>query len=168
MNKLKHYTIIGIVLTLITGTLMHFTYEWSGNNPIVGLISPVNESTWEHMKLVFFPMLFYSFYMKNKLKNEYPCISSAMNFGILLGTLLIPTIFYTYSGILGYNLLILDIATFAISVLISFYAIYKFSLSCQLEKYQIQLRLIVLFFALCFVVFTNTPPNIGIFSDPNK
>lgn len=42
----------------ILGTLLHFTYEWSQNNAIVGLFSAVNESTWEHLKLLFFPMFF--------------------------------------------------------------------------------------------------------------
>lgn len=39
----------------ILGVLLHFTYEWSGDNPAVGLFSAVNESTWEHLKLIFFP-----------------------------------------------------------------------------------------------------------------
>lgn len=168
LNKLKLYTIIGIIFTLITGTLMHFAYDCLGNNLIVGLISPVNESVWEHMKLIFFPMLFYSIFMNKQIKNEYPCVTSAFSFGILLGTLLIPAIFYSYTKILGYNLLILDIATFAISTLISFYTIYKLTLSCQLGKFQIPFKLIVLFFTLLFIIFSYAAPNIDIFIDPTR
>lgn len=168
MNKLKCYTIAGILFTLIIGTLSHFTYKWSDNNRIVGLIFPVNESVWEHMKLIFFPMLLYSFYASKKLKNEYPYISSALNFGISLGTLLIPIIFYTYSGILGYNTLILDIGTFAISVILAFYAVYKLSLSYRLHKFKIPLKLMILLFATCFMVFTYATPSIGIFIDPTN
>lgn len=164
MNKLKCYTIWGIIFVLIIGTLMHFTYEWSGSNPIVGLFSPVNESIWEHMKLVFFPTFLYSLFMNKQLRNEYPCVASSLCFGILLGTLLIPIIFYTYTGILGYNLLILDIGTFAISVIISFFAIYKFTLSCYLEEAAIILSIIVFAFMLCFIVFTYAPPQVGIFT----
>lgn len=29
----------------VLGVLLHFTYEWSGDNPIVALFSAVNEST---------------------------------------------------------------------------------------------------------------------------
>ena len=64
MNKLKCYTIAGAVFVLIAGTVSHFVYEWSGNRPAVGLFFPVNESVWEHMKLVFFPMLFYALAVK--------------------------------------------------------------------------------------------------------
>ena len=47
-------TIARILSVSLLGTLLHFTYRWSGRNP---LIAPVNESVWEHMKLLFFPML---------------------------------------------------------------------------------------------------------------
>lgn len=168
MNHLKRYTIYGIIFTFITGTLLHFTYEWSGNNHIVGYLSAVNESIWEHMKLVFFPMLFYSFYMNHKLKNEYSCVTSSLLFGILLGTLLIPVIFYVYSGILGRNLLILDISTFIICVLISFSAVYKLSSSCLLKNYPVLLKFLVFLSAVCFLVFTYNHPEFGIFADPAK
>ncbi len=46
-----------ILFVIVLGTLMHFMYNWSGKHPFAGLIAPVNESVWEHMKLLFFPML---------------------------------------------------------------------------------------------------------------
>ena len=41
----------------VLGVLLHFTYEWFGDNAVVGLFSAVNESTWEHLKLLFFPIM---------------------------------------------------------------------------------------------------------------
>ena len=55
MNPLKSNIIKGILFVSIAGTLAHFVYEWSNNNYILGFFFPVNESTWEHMKLFFFP-----------------------------------------------------------------------------------------------------------------
>lgn len=166
MNKLKHYTIIGIIFVLITGTLSHFIYEWSGNNFILGFIFPVSESTWEHMKLCFFPMLAYSLFMNKQLKQDYPCITSASFFGVLLSAALIPVIFYTYSGILGQNFLTLDIATFAISVLLAFAAVYRLTVSCRIQKYESLLKILVLAVAVLFFVFTIFPPDAGIFANP--
>lgn len=165
MNTLKKYTIIGIIFVLITGTISHYIYEWSGNNPVLGLFFPINESIWEHMKLLFFPMLLYSFYMNKKLKTEYPCVTSSLLFGILFGTLVIPVIYYTYSGILGYHTTVLDIATFAVSVLLAFCFVYKLTISCTVADYLEQLKLLVVFLAVCFFVFTYYPPDIGIFAD---
>ena len=56
-EKIKRFHIISFLLVSILGTLLHFTYEWSGENTFVGFFSAVNESTWDHLKLIFFPML---------------------------------------------------------------------------------------------------------------
>lgn len=163
MNKLKLYTIIGIIFVLITGTISHFVYEWSGNNFILGFFFPVNESTWEHMKLCFFPMLLYSFFMNRQLRQEYPCIIPASLAGVLLSTALIPVIFYTYSGILGKNYLVLDIATFTLSTLIAFFCTYRLALTCRLKAYTKLLKFLVLVTAMLFFVFTLYPPDINLF-----
>ena len=47
------YELAGIVFTVIIGTMLHFTFELSGNQPVVGVFSAVNESVWEHLKLGF-------------------------------------------------------------------------------------------------------------------
>ena len=56
-SKLVKWQIGVIVFSLIVGTLLHFTYEWSGENKFIASFSAVNESVWEHLKLVFYPML---------------------------------------------------------------------------------------------------------------
>jgi len=168
MNKLKCYTIIGILFVIIAGTLSHFIYKWSGQNFILGFLFPVSESTWEHMKLCFFPMLIYSLFMAKRIKYPYPCVTSALLFGILLGTFLIPVIFYTYTGILGKNYLVLDIATFILSIILAFIAAYRLTLSCKMNSYTYWLGLAILVMAVCFFVFTYLPPDIGLFIAPTK
>ena len=140
MKGLKQYIITGIVLVSVLGTFLHFAYDLSGNNFFVALFTPVNESIWEHTKLIFFPMLLYSLYLNKKLKAEYPCISSAMLFGSLLGVLLIIVLFYTYSGIIGYHVAFVDIAIFYISVIASFYVAYKLTLSCKAQDFVVVLQ----------------------------
>ena len=152
MKQLKRCIIIGTIFVLICGTLSHFFYEWSNDNRIIGLFSPVNESVWEHMKLVFFPMLFYSIIAFQSLKNTWPCITSALPSGILTGTLLIPVIFYIYSGLLGKNYLVLDILTFIISVLTGFYVIYKLTVSCKAQKYTWLLWIVTSIFMILFFI----------------
>lgn len=166
MNQLICYTISGIIFVSLLGTLSHFFYDWSGKNPAAGLFSPVNESVWEHIKLLFFPMLLYSIFMSKRLKGIYPCISSSLLFGILLGSALIPVIFYTYTGILGYNLLAFDIMTFIISVIIAFFAVYKLTLSCKAENKELLFKTAVFIMAAAFFLFTYFPPEIGLFQEP--
>lgn len=166
MKHLKHYTIIGIIFVIIAGTLAHFLYDWTGNNPIVGLFTPINESVWEHMKLLFFPMLLYSLIMILKFHRKYSCITSALCFGILVGAFLIPLFYYTYTFILNKNVFILDIGTFIASIVIAFWLSYKLTLSCRLESYTSLLCIMVCLLFACFLAFTYRPPNITIFQDP--
>lgn len=166
LKQLKKSLIPGAVFVMAAGTMAHFVYEWSGRNPLVGLFTPVNESTWEHMKLLFFPMLAASYFISRKLKPLYPCISSALALGILLGTFMIPALFYTYTGILGFHLLVLDIFTFLLSVAFAFYVVLKVTPSCLTGPYASVLMNLLILLAACFLVFTVFPPDLGLFAVP--
>ena len=168
MNTLKKYMIKGTIFVLITGVISHFVYEWSGNNRLVGLFFPTNESVWEHMKLCFFPMLIASFYLNQKLASDYPCVTSSLLFGVSLSTYLIPVLFYTYSGILGYHIALLDISTFFVSVILSFIVVYKLTMSCRVASYTQFFKLLIFITAICFFLFTYQPPGLGIFVAPGR
>ena len=165
MNSLKLFCILGAIVTIIFGVISHFVYEWSGNNFFAGLFFPVNESTWEHMKLLFFPMFAYAFIAGKWVEEEYPCIYNAMFIGILAGLALIPTIFYTYTGILGFNVDWMNIALYVISVLTAYYVVYRAAHKCK-EKDSKVLRYVMYALILAFMVFTVYPPNLGIFVSP--
>lgn len=156
----------GILFVLITGSLAHFLYGWSRNNLIIGLFSPVSESIWEHMKLIFFPMAVYSCFMFFSCRNTYPCIASSLCLGNLTGTLLIPVFFYAYSTILGRDVFILDIITFFLSTLIAFYIVYKYTLPRLQRKYAIIIYGLTAVMLLCFLLFTYQPPSLPIFANP--
>lgn len=168
MKYLKRYTIIGMIFVIIAGTLAHFLYDWTGSNHIVGLFTPINESIWEHMKLLFFPMLLYSLMMILRFQRKYPCVTSALCFGILVGAFLIPLFYYAYTSILGKNIFILDISAFILSIVIAFWLSYKLTLSCRLESYISLLCIMVCILFICFLVFTYHPPDIIIFQDPTN
>ena len=54
-KKLLYREISGLVFVLTAGTLLHFVYEWAGESTVAAIFSTVSESTWEHLKLLFFP-----------------------------------------------------------------------------------------------------------------
>lgn len=165
MNDLKKHLFVGAGLVSVLGTILHFIYELSGNNPFVGLFVPINESIWEHLKLIFFPMLLFSILSK-KQKSSYSSFGSAVNLGTLVGTFLIPVLFYTYSGALGFNTAIIDILIFYVSVAAAFYTIWRFTPTSRIVSYQKPLKLAVLLLGIAFVVFTVFPPNIALFKEP--
>lgn len=163
MEKLKSYMIKGTIFVVVLGTASHFLYDLTKGNPIIGFFTPVSESVWEHMKLVFFPMLLYSLYSIPTLRKKYPCIISAYASGILIGTLLVPVIFYTYSGILGRNFLILDIGTFLLCVLLAFFSTYHFTQNCRMQNQTVLLCTAVLILFITFIFFSYHTPDIALF-----
>lgn len=166
-EKIKRFHIISFILVSILGVLLHFTYEWSGENTFVGFFSAVNESTWEHLKLIFFPMLLTTvigYFYIGKENEKYICGRVK---GILAGIIFIISFFYTYTGVLGENIAIIDIASFFIGVIIAELVSYNI---INLKDYNCNknisgLSLILLL--ICFIIFTYNAPNLGIFKDPN-
>lgn len=165
-KRLFHYFITGAVFVSVLGTLSHFFYEWSGGNRLIGCFAPVNESTWEHIKLLFFPMLLYTLFAGFRSRREYSCVVPALNAGNLLGSALIPVIFYTYSGILGKDNMIMDILTFYLSVAAAFWAAFKLTLRRRILPYDRILKFCVLTLMLLFILFTFFPPEIALFHSP--
>ena len=165
MKSLKWFCVIGAVVTIALGIVSHFVYDWTGGNFFVGLFFPVNESTWEHMKLLFFPMFTFAMVAGKKVEKEYPCINNAMFTGILVGLMLIPTIFYTYSGILGFNVDWVNIALYVISVVVSYYVVYRVAEKCTKGDIRV-LRYVMYAFLLAFMFFSVYPPKLGLFVSP--
>ena len=156
----------GFAVTSLGGTILHFLYEWLGEATWIAPFSGVNESTWEHMKLLFWPMFLFaivqSFFFRDR--EDFWCVKLR---GITLGLLLIPTLFYTYNGVIGKSPDWLNIAIFFICAAIAYIyetqQFHKTITACK--KPRIAAALLVLI-AVFFVLFTFLTPEIGIFKDP--
>lgn len=166
MKHLNYAFRFGALFVIVTGTLAHFLYDWCNNTAVVGLFTPVNESIWEHMQLLFFPMLLYAFLLIWRLKPTYPGIPSALYAGILAGTALIPLFFYSYTAVLGKDCFVLDLSTFFVSIFIAFWLSYRFTLSKKMCRYTTLLRWLVCILFILFMLFTYSPPALKIFEDP--
>ena len=167
MNKknLFLYEIISTLFIIFLGFLFHFIYEWSNNNVLISIFSPVNESIWEHLKLLFFPTLITiiigSFIFKHEYKN-YLCNKTC---GLIIGMFFIVVFFYTYSGIIGRNIALIDISSFIVATLITEIYSYRNILNNkECNKYLATISLII--FIFLFILFTYKTPLIGLFKDP--
>lgn len=165
-KKLRFYTIIGVIFVSIVGSILHFAYDFLGQNFFVGLFTPTSESTWEHMKLFFFSNLLYVPIFYYALKQKYPCALTASLSGVLAGTFIIPVLFYTYSGILGFNTAIIDILIFYFGAFVSLITANKLSKDNSVCTYSLTIILAVIVLAFLFLIFSYNPPNLGIFAEP--
>lgn len=160
--------IIAFFVIGIAGTLGHFVYKWSGNFKLLGYIFPVSESTWEHLKLLFFPAIIYfiiSYYRtESKPKNFFPALAISVSCGMSL----IVTIFYTISGVLGFNLGFVNIGIYFIGVIAT---ICKMNKIIKSGKYSSKNALVVsmlylIVMTLLFILFSYNPPKLGVFKIP--
>ena len=160
------WQLMGFALTSLGGTILHFLYDWLGEANCIAPLSGVNESTWEHMKLLFWPMFMFAI-LQSFFFREYKDFWCIKLRGILLGLLLIPIIFYTYNGAISKSPGWLNIAIFFISAAVAY--VYETRLFKGKKVPCISPKLA--FFSLCilaalFIIFTFNPPKIGIFMDP--
>lgn len=126
MNKrYKKITGLGILWTIVLGTLSHFFYQWSHENILIGLFYPVNESVWEHLKLLFFPALTYMFIEQKAMGKAMPGLFGKNLLGIFAGLLVMPLLFYGYTAFSGKSILLVDIGIFCVCVLLTFLLHYE-------------------------------------------
>ena len=124
-DKFIKAQIIVIFFSLILGTLLHFTYEWSGRNLFVASFSAVNESVWEPLKLAFFPMIIAAIIEYFFVKDEVNNYVEAKTIGIFTAISFIVVLFFTYSGIIGTSIIVIDILIFIASIILGEYVAYK-------------------------------------------
>ena len=93
-KHLFFWELAGFVFTGAAGTLLHFVYEWSGGSVLAAAFSAVNESTWEHMKLLFFPLFLFSMVQFCLMGRNYPNLPAVRAVSTLTGLALIPVLPY--------------------------------------------------------------------------
>ena len=156
----------GFALVTFGGTILHFLYDWTGGNSLVSPFSGVNESTWEHMKLLFWPLFAFALVQRLFFREEraFWCIKLAQ---ILLGLTLIPVLFYTYNGAFGPSPDWVNISIFYLCAALVFLfdrrAFKREKLQCPHPRLALAAICLI---GVLFVVFTYAPPQIPLFRDP--
>ena len=161
------WQVAGFVFAAVLGTLLHFLFDWSGQKAVVGLFSPVNESIWEHMKLLYYPALLFAVLecgFWGGAVEQFWCVKLA---GLLFGLALIPVLYYTYTGALGVergwlNIIIFFLAAGAVYWLET--RLLALTPACLCPP-ALCLGAIILIGA-AFAVLTFSPPKWPLFADP--
>jgi len=158
----------GFAAATFGGTILHFLYDWTGNSLWISPFSGVNESTWEHMKLLYWPLFLFALVQRPFFRQHgnYWCVKRN---GVLLGLGLIPVLFYTYNGIFGESPDWINIAIFYIAAALVFLyerkAFRKDRLLCKAPLFAFAA---VCLLGVLFVIFTFAPPQIPLFRDPHS
>ena len=158
----------GFAAATFGGTILHFLYDWTGNSLWISPFSGVNESTWEHMKLLFFAMLFFSVVQVCVMGRNYPNLPAVRTVSVITGLLLIPILFYSYTGALGVRISWVNIAIFYVSALCAFLLDFSLLRKGRLSAPWQQVAGLAVLWALAFafVWFTFRPLPFPLWQDP--
>ena len=158
---------LGFLFTAVAGTLLHFLFDWTGGRETVALFSAVNESIWEHLKLLFYPMVVFAvveYFLWGRNAESFWCIKLI---GILIGLVGIPVVYYTYTGALGIRADWVNIVLFFLTAGIVYRTETKLFLrefTCPSGKKTAMVLLCLI--GVLFTVFTFLPPRVPLFQDP--
>lgn len=109
--NVKRWEWMGVPVCFGLAVLLHHAYDWSGQAFAVGLFAPVNESVWEHSKLLVIPFLLWQLVVglaaRPPMRTFLPAVAAA---AWAMAAAMIA-FFYVYSGVLGKNILAVDIVS---------------------------------------------------------
>ena len=166
-KKAETTLFFSFIISVILGTLFHFAFEYTGGNQILGAFVPINESIWEHLKLILLPSIIVGimeYFIFGRHSKGY---FGAKGISTLIGMLFLLVGYYTYSGIIGADLPIVNIFLFivgaAITSTLTYFLTFKTNFS---DKESIIGILIITVLLIAFMNFTFNPPMLELFRDP--
>jgi len=165
-NTILRLEIGGAVFAFFFGSVMHFVYEWCGNSPVAGFFCPVNESTWEHLKMIYWPIVAWGIMEYFIYGKEKPGFFTAKAAAIYIAPVTIVVTFYGYLWMFSENSLLYTIFIFGLAAALAYIASYKITISAANSGIVRIVSIILIILSLImFSFFTFFPPENFLFLD---
>lgn len=155
----KRQLIITWLAALLAGFVLHFLYQWQPN-AVTALFAPVNESLWEHVKLIFWPFL-----------GAALILNQGRPGGIRPWLLVLPLLCalllalgWVYNVTLGGEALWVNIAIYMLVMTLGFWLATRFSGPFKGVKWMLPIAAVIAL-ALMIGWFTLYPPELPLFRD---
>ncbi|HEX6250024.1 MAG TPA: DUF6512 family protein [Gemmatimonadaceae bacterium] len=163
---LKRRVAASTLVVVVLGVLLHFAWEWSNESPVVAVFAATSESTWEHLKLAFWPALWLA-PIQRWLYGRPPGWLMATAIRTLVPPAVIIGLFYGYTSILDTNYLALDIGTFVAAVLTGEYAGHSVIDRHLTRATRSGVLVLLAISVTAFSILTFHPPSWFLFEDPH-
>lgn len=166
-DKLFFYELIGIPITFILASLLHFSYIWSNGAMWSIVVGAVNESVWEHVKIIALSYITWAIIEIIILLPPIRTFITAKVVGLYFLIVSIPLFFFSYTHFTQKSILSVDISSSLVFITIANIISYLLSTrSNNLFKYfNVAIGFLILFFVM-LMIFTLFPPEIKLFQDP--
>lgn len=155
------------LIVICAGSLLHFAWEWSGRDAFVAIFAATNESTWEHLKLAFWPALLITPFQR-AIYGTYPGWLPATAIRCLLPSFLIVAMFYGYTALLGGHHLAADLAIFALAIFAGEFLGHAALARRVGSKVRAAAAAVIVLATALFSTLTFRPPDFFLFRDPSS
>lgn len=161
----KKFLLAGAI-AIAAGAALHFLYA-AIPNPLTALVSPVNESVWEHLKLLFWPMLLTGFFLARGTNDRYALWSGVFAAELLMPLFLLGAYYLLKCGFDAVSLP-LDVALYVVTMALGYLIAFRVFKSGKLEKVAAWLLVPVILYGASLLLFTFAAPQVGVFLPPTE
>lgn len=161
------FIILSAAFAFGLASVFHFAYNWLDKNFFAGLFFPVNESVFEHLKLILYPLtivwiLFYRMIDLPEHLNKYQ-IFTGIFISVCICTWLVLSIYYILSGGFKIENDIINISGLLIGMLLGQFISSHILVRCRIPVWVgVLCGLLLLGMGICFAYFSVSPLNIPI------
>lgn len=168
LSRPEKWILAGIPALFAIGSGMHFLYQLLGESPIVGAFAPVNESIWEHEKLLVLPLilwwlLYERIHGRQREIEKHRWYAGALS-ALLAALAAMPFFYYFYTSAFGAEFVWADVlillAALFLGQLLGLHIVRR-SRGMH-PAFVLTLFLLIL---LAFALLTFFPPHIPLFRD---
>ncbi len=157
-HKISKRMLVAFVLTTLAGVCLHFLYDLIPCT-VTALFSPVQESIWEHLKVIYWPYLAAMFIVTGKAGRGK---RGNWLFSLLVISVAMLIIGYVYHISLGGSSTVFDIGLYVVLMAVGFF------LPGQLGEtagHSAPIFFLSVLLGVAIVLFTFLPPDHILFSD---
>jgi len=152
--------LFGWVVVSCVGSASHFLYKWLGCISFIELFVAVNESVWEHLKLLVWPLL--CWWLVSLIWREFDDCLQGLVLSEIYSVCTMLAVYYTYMGISAYESLVIDILIFLLSV---FTGLLVAETSQLFSRFCLSISAVLFFIG--FVTLSLARPSLPLFFDKN-
>ena len=160
MKKTEFFIVWFVAICL--GAVMHMAHEWAELGHGVYYVLPVNECVWEHMKMIFYPMLLFAVYLCVK-KSSMEMFSAPVFAGIIAIPVQIG-LFFVYYPFTHHSVLIVDIIAYALVMAAAMWVALRWTSCRKLGKRWPLFVLIAVAEGILMAYLTYNPMNNFLFN----
>ena len=164
--NLKRAKIIAVIGIFILNFIFHFVYEWIPST-ITAIFFPVNESIWEHQKLIFTSVIFYGiidYLILQKFKIKYNNFFTSLFVSAITIIPIFLIIYLPFYYKIGPKM-VLNIIVMLISIIISQIISYYILKAKDCDKLNLISLILIIISYIVFAYLTYNPIKSELFFD---